>query len=187
MNRRHHLAALAALVLGARGVLAEPKRALRQMQIHKVRELGLEIWVENQPPWNTTLSTQTGRPTFVAQSPDAYHPPTVMTYMSWPGANSPDSTLSTMATTAIRGASQNFGLTLGQARALQPVRAEYGVLRGFEAAFDGTGQGQALDVMMFVGQAPGKFPVVLNIYTMRGKMGSLTEHRRRAWTRISYL
>jgi len=84
MNRRHHLAALGALALCARGVLAEPKRALRQMQIHKVRELGLEIWVENQPPWDTTLSTHTGRPTFVAQSPDAYHPPTVMTYMSGP-------------------------------------------------------------------------------------------------------
>jgi hypothetical protein len=187
MNRRHHLAALVALALSARGTWAQPKRALREMQIHKVQELGLEIWVENQPPWDTTLSRKTGRPTFVAQSPDAYHPPTVMTYMSWPGANSPDSTLATMATTAIRAASQNFGLNLAQARALHPVQATYGVLRGYQAAFDGSGQGQALDVMMFVGQAPGKFPVVLNIYTLRGKMGSLVEHRRRAWTSLKYL
>lgn len=187
MNRRHHLAVLAALAWSARNTLAEPGRALREMQIHKVKELGLEIWVENQPPWDATLSTKTGRPTFVAQSPDAYHPPTVMTYMSWPGANSPDSTLSTMATTAIRAASRNFGLTLGQARALHPVQAEYGVLRGYQAAFDGTGQGQALDVMMFAGQAPGRFPVVLNICTLRGKMGSLVEHRRRAWTSLKYL
>lgn len=187
MNRRHYLTALAALTLSARSVLAEPQRALREMQIHKVKELGLEIWVENQPPWETQLSTQTGHPTFVAQSPELYHPPTVMTYMTWPDAKSPDSLLPIMATTAIRRASQNFGLNLGQARALQPMQAEYGVLRGYEATFDGSGQGQALDVMIFAGQAPGRFPVVLNIYTQRGKISSLVEHRRRSWTKIRYL
>jgi hypothetical protein len=105
------------------------------------------------------VAVLTGHPTFVAQNPELYHPPTVMTYMTWPDAKSPDSLLPIMATTAIRRASQNFGLNLGQ----------------------------ALAVMLFVGQAPGRFPVVLTIYTQHGKMGSLVEHRRRSWTRIRYL
>ncbi|MET0323242.1 MAG: hypothetical protein ABW069_21170, partial [Duganella sp.] len=66
-------------------------------------------------------------------------------------------------------------------------QAKYGVLRGYEATFDGSRQGQALDVMIFVGQAPGRFPVVLNIYTQQGKISSLVEHRRRSWTKIRYL
>src|SRR5207253_2789288 len=61
------------------------ERALREMQIHKIPELGLEIWVENQPAWEAELSrTSHHHSSFVVQSPDSFHPPTVMTYASWP-------------------------------------------------------------------------------------------------------
>ena len=182
-------AALAAGLLAAgtarSGTAPAAAPALREMQVHKVPELGLEIWVENQPAWDTQLSTQTGHPTFVAQSPDNYHPPTVMTYASWPGAKAGN--MRDVAITAIRRASQNFGLNLGQSRGIQPVPAEYGVLRGYEATFGGSADGVPMDVTVFVGQAPGKFPVALSIYTLRGKMPSLDEQRRRSWTKLNYL
>jgi hypothetical protein len=159
--------------------------ALREMQVYKLHELGLEVWVENQPPWTTTLSMQAGHPTFVAQSPDNYHPPAVMTFASWPQARTAD--MRDVALTAIRRASRNFGLNLGQARGIQVLPASYGVLQGYEALFDGSADGTAMDVIIFVGQAPGKFPVALTIYTMRGKMDSLAEQRRRSWTKLAYL
>lgn len=184
-------AVLGAALLAASGIAATAPaarpdaRALREMQVYKLKELGLEVWVENQPPWTTELSAQTGHPTFVAQSPDNYHPPTVMTFASWPKARAAD--MRDVATTAIRRASQNFGLNLGQARGIQVMPASYGVLQGYEATFNGSANGTPMEVMVFVGQAPGKFPVALSIYTMRGKMDSLSEQRRRSWTRLNYL
>ena len=188
-----------ALALGLSAVLAAPaahaqdngaaaaKRALRHMQIYRVNELGLELWVENQPPWNAQLSNATGRPTFVAQSPESYHPPTVMTYMSFPKEKVPADGMYDMAGSAIRRASRNFGLS--EEWSLQvPVReAQYGVLRGYEGWFEGKADGTVVDVLVFVGQAPGRFPVAFNVYTVRGKMSSLHEQIRRAWTNVKYL
>ena len=188
MSRRRNLGALAALAWAASGgVLAAPTRALREMQVHKIDELKLEIWVENQPAWSTQLSRQTGHPTFIAESPDDYHPPTVMTFASWPNAHSPEDGFYGLASSAIRRASQNVGLTLPQARGLQLIESDYDILHGYESTFDGKSDDTAMDVTVFVGQAPGKLPVALAIYTLRGKIGGLTEQRRRSWSKLKYL
>lgn len=163
------------------------KTALREMEVHRSTELKLEIWVENQPPWTTQLSTATGHPTFVAQSPDDYHPPTVMMYSTFPGEKVSDPLFQTMASSAIRRAATNFGLTVGQARGIILNPATYGVLRGYEGVFAGKAQGELLDVQIFVGQAAQRFPVVLTIYTLRGKLPNLMEQRRRAWSKVQYL
>ncbi|MCW8166510.1 hypothetical protein D8B22_16505 [Verminephrobacter aporrectodeae subsp. tuberculatae] len=178
--------ALALLGVSAQAQKQEPARALREMQIHRVEQLGLEIWVENQPPWETK-STSQPHPEFTAQSPDNYFPPTVMTYTSWPKERVAQKDLEQVATSAIRRASQNFGLNLGQSRGLSPVAASYGVLQGFEADFAGTGNGQELDVKIFIGHTPGRFLVVLLVYTQRGKLGQLGEVVRRAWGKLKYL
>lgn len=162
-------------------------RALREMQVHKIKELGLEIWVENQPPWETQLSHGSGHPTFAARSPDDYHPPAAMTFASWPNEKASSGQMRDVAVSAIRRASQNFGLNQGQSRAIIPVPASYGVLQGYEATFYGVADGTAVDVTVFVGQAEGKFPVALSMYTLRDKMGSLSEQRRRSWTKLRYL
>lgn len=179
-------AALAAQPVAKSTTEAAP-RALREMQIHKVAELGLEIWVENQPAWDAQLSMATGHATFVAQSPEGYHPPTVMTYASWPKEKVALETLPDVASSAIRRASQNFGLNIAQARSLSITEARYGALVGYESSFKGISEHVPMDVLVFVGQEPGKFLVVLSMYTLRGKMGNLDEQRRRAWDKLRYL
>lgn len=166
---------------------ASPSKALREMQIHKVSKLGLEIWVENQPEWEAALSNVTGHPTFVAQSPANYHPPTVMTYASWPDERVSPEMLKNVATTAIRRASHNFGVNQADSLAIVPTTATYGVLQGFEATFTGVAQDAPIDVIVFVGHQPGRFPVALSIYTLSRKLDNLTEQRRRAWTNLKYL
>jgi hypothetical protein len=152
-----------------------------------VSELELEIWTENQPNWHTQVSSAGGRPTFVAQSPDGYHPPTVMTYTSFPKEKVATDQLPDMARSAVKRASQNFGLTPAQVQSVMTMPASYGTLAGFEATFEGRADGVPMDVTVFVGQAPGKFPVALSMYTLRGKIGALNEHRRRAWGKLRYL
>jgi len=165
----------------------DPTRALREMRIHKVPELGLEIWLENQPPWAGALITEKGRPIFTAQSPDAYHPPSAMTFATWPGEAVPQAQMSTLALTAIRSAATNFGLNAGQARGVAVLPAQYGVLQGSEGEFAGYAQGVDMDVRVFVGRQGERFPLALSIYTLRGKMPHLEEVVRRCWGSIAYL
>lgn len=184
-RQRRGLVTIAAfLAIHPAALLAKP--ALREMQIHKVPELGLEIWVENQPAWEAKLIDVSGHPTFVAQSPSTYHPPTVMTYASWPKLLVTPDMLPDVATSAIRQASQNFGLDPGRSRALAIKPASHGVLQGYEADFVGKADGVTMDVKIFVGQASGKFPVALTVYTLQGKMTHLEQSIRRGWGRLNY-
>lgn len=98
-----------------------------------------------------------------------------------------DGVFGTVARTAIVRAAQNFGLGPADSRAFVPKPAKHGVLNGQEAIFAGSKGKTAMDVRVFVGQSAGRFPVVLTLYTLRGKMHHLDEHVRRAWSRISYL
>ncbi|WP_114970021.1 hypothetical protein [Rhodoferax ferrireducens] len=187
-SRRQWLQASAcAWFAGAIQRTAAQPRPLREMQIHKVPELGLAIWVENQPPWEAELSQTSGHPSFIVQSPDHHHPPVVMTYASWPQERVSDAQLPPVASSAIQRASQNFGLNLAQARTVSRSAAQYGVLSGFEGQFVGRVQGIAMDVRVFVGQTSGRFPVALSIYTLEGKMGHLGEVLRRSWGQLAYL
>lgn len=183
-QRRSLVTVAAILAIHPAALLAKP--ALREMQIYKVPELGLEIWVENQPAWDAKLVDVAGHPTFVAQSPSTYHPPTVMTYASWPKLVVTSDMLPEVARSAIRQASQHFGLDPGRSRMLVIKPASHGALQGFEADFAGKSEGVAMDVRIFVGLAPGQFPVALTVYTLPGKMAHLEECVRRGWGRLNY-
>ena len=162
-------------------------RALREMQVHQIKEMGLEIWIENQPPWDTGVQKQNGRFLFTAQSPDRYHPPSAMTFSGWNDKIVADSELQGVARSAIVHGAQNFGVSAGEARALAMLPASHGILKGSQARFAGKAQDVLMDVQIFVGQAPGKFPVALTVYTLKDKMVHLEEVIRRSWSNVQYL
>lgn len=166
---------------------ATATRRLREMQIFEVSELGLAIWVENQPPWEAQLIQDRGRPQFVAQSPLNYHPPMVMSFSGWREHGVPEDQMLAVASSAIRRASENFGVPPGRARSIAVQPASYGVLSGGEGRFSGFADGVQVDVAVFVGQAPGRFPVALSLYTLAGKIQHAGEVLRRSWGRLSYL
>ena len=165
----------------------KPPRALREMSIHKIKELGLEIWIENQPEWEASLIKIGGLPTFSASSPTNYHPPAAMMFQSFPKEKVPAPLFYEMAKQAIRRASGNWGLNANLARAILVTPQNYGVLEGYEGNFVGLYDAVRMDVKMFVGQSPGRYPVVMWIYTLEGKMSHLGEVVRRSWGRLKYL
>ena len=162
-------------------------RALREMQIHKVAELGLEIWVENQPPWEAELMKASTLQSFVVRSPADYYPPAVMTYISLPGSVVDNANMLGVATTAIRRASENYRVPGTQRVVLKPQPAQHGPFTGYEASFDGWANGEAVEVRVFVGHVPGRFPVAMQAYTQKGKLAQLSQPIRRAWGNLKYL
>jgi hypothetical protein len=197
LNRRTTMVAAALLTLGnaraaetvvraaASGVL--PTSMQREMQIHRLRELGLEIWIENQPPWELERVDVNGRPQWAASSPDNYHPPSALVFASWQDVPSIETFVETTAGHAIRRASRNFGLNGQDSRAIKVTPARYGVLEGFESDFIGKVEQVVMEVRIFVGRQPGKFPVALTAYTLQGKLGLLSEVIRRSFTNVKYL
>jgi hypothetical protein len=186
LKRKHFCFAVTALLCSSPWTYAT-ERALREMQIHKVRELGLEIWVENQPPWSAELLKAATLPRFVVQSPADYYPPAVMTYIGMPGSAVDPNALLDVATTAIRRAAENYNLPGPQRVVLKPTPVSYGAFNGYEATFDGWANSEAVEVKVFVGQAAGGFPVAMQAYTLRGQLAQLREPIRRAWASLKYL
>jgi hypothetical protein len=162
-------------------------KALREMQIYKLTDIGLEVWVENQPPWEAQTVQHNGRPIFTVSSPDNYHPPTAMTFASWPEHKVKQEQLENVAHSALRNAARNFGLSPGQTRTMDIRQMQRGALSGFETEFVGKVQGSSADVRMFFGLQDGRAPVVMTIYTLQGKMDNLKEVIRRSWDNVSYL
>ena len=179
--------ALGSVSLAAVAQNVKPSRALREMSIHRVKELGLQIWIENQPAWDASLTSTGEQPTFNAVSPSNYHPPAAMLFQSYPKEKVSTADFQNMAKQALRRASVNWGLLPAETRAIPLTTQKYGILEGFEGNFVGKSAEVLMDVKIFVGQSEGRFPVFLWIYTPQGKMDNLSEVIRRSWSKLTYL
>ncbi len=164
---------------------AEP--AKRPMEIHKLDELGLEIWTEYEPTWITRILSQGKFPIFSAESPQNYYPPSVMTWTTFKGMKIGIGELEELATSAIQTAAGNYGVSEKEILQIRPKKTEYNKLIGYEASFSGIAFNEAVDVKIFVGHEPGKRPVAMQAYTQKGKLVHLSEQIRRSWTNVAYL
>jgi hypothetical protein len=161
---------------------------LRPMVIHKVSELGLEIWTEANPEWDIALAPQPGgpRPIFSAETPGQTYPPAGMTW-AVPGVTAKPEELGRIARVALRQAARNYGVTDSDAQRIPMQSATYGELSGFEATFPAVAEEVPVDVRVFFGHKPGKPVVAMQVFTLRGKLPHLSEQVRRSWSNVRYL
>lgn len=167
------------------GVHAEIERVPRPMRIHRLPELGLEIWTEADPEWETLLTTQHGRPVFSAETPALTYPPAGMTWVSVPALKFVANEIEEGARGAIHQAARNYGIR--DATALTLKRVRYGEISGYESRFSGLAQGTRVDVLIFFGHEPDRPAVLAHAYTLEGKLDHISEHIRRSWTHLKYL
>lgn len=166
-------------------VRAETSTVKRPMIIHKVSELGLEIWTEAEPEWETRLDQKKGQKIFVAETPALTAPPAGMSWVSVKGITFTAAEIREGAHGAIRQAATNYGLSKNQTLELRA--ATYGELTGYEADFTANAYGTPVDVRVFCGHQPGKDAVVMHAFTLRGKLNHISENIRRSWTHVRYL
>lgn len=188
--RWHRQAAALAVVVSCSAAaipLSVAERIERPMAAHEVRELGLEIWTEDEPEWDTELVRYGQRSVFTAQSPVYYYPPVAMSYVSFPGMEVAAEELEEVAVSAIQQAGRNYQLAGERVEHIDTASSTYGELTGYEATFSGVANEEEVDVKVFVGYKPGKGPVVMQCYTLKGKLPHISEQIRRAWTNVKYL
>jgi hypothetical protein len=162
-----------------------PDPIKRPMVIHKVQELGLEIWTEAQPEWEVRTEHKNGESVFVAETPALTAPPAGMSWISNARIRFTASEMSEGARGAIRQAASNYGVPQSQALPMRAVT--YGDLSGYEADFQAIAFGTPVDVRVFCGHQPGRPAVVMHAFTLRGQLGHIAENIRRSWTHVRYL
>jgi hypothetical protein len=183
-NRRRFVLTLSLCTLCALAMAAAQSALKRPMQIHKVEELALEIWTEAQPEWDARVEWKNGQPIFVAETPSLTYPPAGMSWVSMAHLRFDQQALEEVARGAIHEAARNYKV---RPDVIALKAAHYGDLAGYEAQFSADAQGTPVDVRVFCGLKPGKPAVVMQAFTLRGKLAHIGEQIRRSWTNVRYL
>jgi hypothetical protein len=160
-------------------------RAGRPMIIHRLPELGLEIWTEQDPEWETRLDERSGAPTFIAETPALTYPPAHMSWTTLPQLRFDTRDLEPSARGALHQVAANHQLR--QPQQIPITKRQYGDLTGYEAVFEARSQNIPIEVRAFCGHRPGKQPVLMQLTTLKNKSTHLAEHIRRSWSNVRYL
>lgn len=182
-NRRRFLLTLSFCTLCTLAVVAQ-SALKRPMQVHRVDELALEIWTEAQPEWDARVEWQNGQPIFVAETPALTYPPAGMSWVSLSRLRFDKHALEEIARGAIHQAARNYKV---RTDVIALKAARYGDLIGYEAEFSADPHGTPVDVRVFCGLKPGRPAVVMQAFTLRGKLAHVSEQIRRSWTNLRYL
>lgn len=158
-------------------------RAGRPMIIHRLPEMNLEIWTEQDPAWETRLKQSRYSQTFTAETPALTYPPTHMSWTIAPALKFEPHELESAA----HGVLHQIAIRYRTHPPERISQAQYGDLIGYEASFQAEPQNIPVDVRVFCGHREGKPLVVMQVVTLQGKLTHVAEHIRRSWTHLRYL
>jgi hypothetical protein len=161
------------------------QRAGRPMIVHRLPTLGLEIWTEQDPEWETRLSERSGAASFVAETPALTYPPAHMSWTTLPQLRFDASDFEAGARGALHQVAANHHV---RAPTQIPItRQQYGELTGYETVFEASSENIPIEVRAFCGHRAGKQPVLMQVTTLKNKSAHLAEHIRRSWRNVRYL
>lgn len=159
------------------------QRIGRPMIIHRLPDLGLEIWTEQDPEWETNLTKHSGAATFVAETPALTYPPAVMSWTTLPQLRFDSRDIEAGAKGTLHQVAANHHAQ----PPTQITHRQYGDLEGYEALFESKSQDVPIEVRAFCGHRPGHAPVLMQVTTLKNKSAHLAEHIRRSWNNVRYL
>lgn len=164
-------------------IAAASTRAGRPMIIHRLPELNLEIWTEQDPEWETHLSDAEDAFTFVAETPALTYPPAYMSWTVMPHLKLREFELEAAARGVLHQVANNY-----RTEPPEEIRQRsFGDLTGYEATLHAESDKMPIDVLIFCGHREGRPAVVMQAVTLRDKLPHLSEHIRRSWTNVRYL
>lgn len=158
-------------------------RAGRPMIIHRLAQMNLEIWTEQDPEWETRVQQGLHSMTFAAETPALTYPPTHMSWTIAPSLKFEPHELEDAA----HGVLHQIAIRYRTHPPEQISLAQYGDLTGYEASFQAEAQNIPVEVRVFCGHREGKPMVVMQAVTLKGKLTHVAEHIRRSWTHLRYL
>lgn len=172
-------------LMAAQSTASAATRTGRPMIVHRLPSLGLEIWTEQDPEWETHLTERTNAATFIAETPALSYPPAQMSWTTLPQLRFDPQDLEAGAQGALHQVAASHHV---RAPTQIPItRQQYGDLIGYETTFEAESQSVPVEVRAFCGHRPGKHPVLMQVTTLKNKSAHLAEPIRRSWTHVRYL
>lgn len=178
---KHPIALIICMSAVAFSAAAE-KRAGRPMIIHRIPQLQLEIWTEQDPQWETHVNDANGAFTFIAETPALTYPPAHMSWTAQPQLKFQQQDIEAAARGALHQVAANYRVPPPE----QIKQATYGDLTGYETTFQARSD-KPIEVRVFCGHRPGQPAVVMQAVTLKDKLPHLSEHIRRSWSNVRYL
>lgn len=169
------------------GASSYADRYKRPMEIHKSKNMGLEIWTEYEPKWATEIMHNGATPIFVAHSPLNTYPPIGMMWVNHGGLAFQKGEFKRVAKSTLKTAAKNYKISKNDLSALRIIASSYGDLIGYEVNFKGELDNKSVDVKVFTGRTRDKGPITMQAYTSEGKMSHIAEQVRRSWSHTKYL
>jgi len=160
---------------------------LRKMSVHNFKELGLEIWLDTNPKPIYKIVKMKRKPLLLIKTPENVYPPISMSVVSFENMTVLSSEFDNMFGSFLGTALQQFGLNHKHAKNIVKRDVQYGSLYGIEVDFQAHVHGNLSDVKVFLGKGKDKGPVLLQAYTLAGKMSHINGKLQRTWGNISYL
>lgn len=159
----------------------------RPMRVQIYESLGLEFWTEKQPKWTTELHDMDGKPVLFATSPPKNYPPLSMSVISFNNMNVIPEELDDIYDGFINTALPQYGLDEMAVKMVTRTQIKYGDLTGIELNFQGYVHGDYSDIKVFLGKGNGRGLVLLQAYTLPGKMKHVSGQLRRSWGNIKLI
>jgi len=159
----------------------------RTMSVHEFEELGLAIWLETDPKSIYEIVRSERKPVLRINTPVNVYPPISMSVVSFRNMPVLTSELEILFDAFLETALKQHGLNPDNIGNITKREAQYGELRGTEVEFQANIHGDISDAKVFLGQGRGNGPVLLQAYTLGGKISHIEGHLRRSWGNIRYL
>jgi len=159
----------------------------RTMAVHEFEDLGLVVWLETDPKWRYEIVHKKSKSILRIETPTNVYPPISMSVVSFKNMSVEPSEFDPLFDALLETALTQHNLNPENTGNIVKRDAQYGELKGTEVEFQTNIHGEISDAKVFLGLGHGNGPVLLQAYTLAGKMSHIDGQLRRSWGNIRYL
>jgi len=161
--------------------------AERIMSVHEFDQLGLVIWIEKDPEYLFEIVPGKRKPILRINTPANVYPPISMSIVSFKNMSVLPHEFDSVFNSLLETALKQHGLNPKHITNIIKQEKVYGDLTGTEVEFQTNIHGELADAKIFLGQGYGNGPILLQAYTLAGKMSHIDGQLRRSWGNLKYL
>jgi len=158
----------------------------RPFNIHKLEEVGLEVWVPANPKWELGIDERTTSNAVILKTPPLYYPTTAIEIVFNEKITISESDLLDVATAAlkeIRRAVKVEAKDTGQ----KLTRVKFGDIDAYQDQFGVTFEGKSYSMQTFMGVFPSGQTVTMLVTTPVGQINHISVVRDKIFKKLSVL
>jgi len=158
----------------------------RPFQIHKLEEVGLEVWVPGNPKWVLAIDDRATSNALVLSTPPLYYPVTAIEIILNKNVTVSNADLLTVATSSLEEVRRSANVKpRGQDQELTKVT--FGNIEAYQDQFNVDFEGKSYSMQTFMGVFPTGQSVTMLVTTPEGQINDISVMRNKIFKKLSVL